>query len=143
MECWLSLCIGAAFAASLGAYMHYRTDAALPWLDAALASFSLVASLWAARKRIANWVLWIVLDCVYVGVFISKGCTLLPRSTPASWRLRCTAGAAGKPNRTRTWLAHAEPGAFCARVLLYHRNMHAFHLMALPRSRAFHQRFAA
>ncbi|APP01340.1 nicotinamide mononucleotide transporter [Xanthomonas perforans] len=72
-ERWLSLGIGAAFAAALGAYMHYRTDAVLPWLDAALASFSLVASVWAARKRIANWVLWIVLDCVYVGVFISKG----------------------------------------------------------------------
>ncbi|KFA17136.1 aminotransferase [Xanthomonas vasicola pv. musacearum NCPPB 4392] len=71
-ELWFSLGIGAAFAAALGAYMHYRTDAALPWLDAALASFSLVASVWAARKRIANWVLWIVLDCVYVGVFLSK-----------------------------------------------------------------------
>ncbi|PPU77964.1 nicotinamide riboside transporter PnuC [Xanthomonas cucurbitae] len=72
-ELWLSLCIGAAFAAALGAYMHHRTDAVLPWLDAALASFSLVASVWAARKRIANWVLWIVLDCVYVGVFVYKG----------------------------------------------------------------------
>ncbi|UNE62164.1 nicotinamide riboside transporter PnuC [Xanthomonas oryzae] len=70
---WLCLCIGAVFATALGAYMHHRTDAALPWLDAALASFSLVASVWAARKRIANWVLWIVLDCIYVGVFVSKG----------------------------------------------------------------------
>ncbi|AOD14105.1 nicotinamide riboside transporter PnuC [Xanthomonas fragariae] len=72
-ELWVWLCIGAAFAAALGTYMHHRTDAALPWLDAALASFSLVASVWAARKRIANWVLWIVLDCIYVGVFASKG----------------------------------------------------------------------
>ncbi len=71
-ELWLSLGLGAGFAAALGAYMHHRTDAALPWLDAALASFSLVASVWAARRRIANWVLWIVLDCVYVGVFVSK-----------------------------------------------------------------------
>ncbi|MCE4506902.1 nicotinamide mononucleotide transporter family protein, partial [Xanthomonas hortorum] len=71
-ELWMSLGIGALFAAALGAYMHHRTDAVLPWLDAALASFSLVASVWAARKRIANWVLWIVLDCIYVGVFLSK-----------------------------------------------------------------------
>lgn len=73
IELWLSLGIGAAVAGALGAYMQDRTNAALPWLDATLASFSLVASAWAARKRIANWVLWIVLDCVYVGVFISKG----------------------------------------------------------------------
>lgn len=80
IELWVSLGMGALFAAALGAYMHHRTDAALPWLDAALASFSLVASVWAARKRIANWVLWIVLDCLYVGVFVSKG---------VNWQSQC------------------------------------------------------
>jgi nicotinamide mononucleotide transporter len=69
----LSLLAGAAGAALLGWAMHCCTDAALPWLDAALSAFSLVASFWAARKRIANWGLWIVLDCVYVGVFVYKG----------------------------------------------------------------------
>jgi nicotinamide mononucleotide transporter len=69
----LSLLAGAAGAALLGWVMHCCTDAALPWLDAALSAFSLVASFWAARKRIANWGLWIVLDCVYVGVFVYKG----------------------------------------------------------------------
>ncbi|MDR6673406.1 nicotinamide riboside transporter PnuC [Xanthomonas sp. 1678] len=68
-----SLLAGAAGAALLGWLMHRYTDAALPWLDAALSAFSLVASFWAARKRIANWGLWIVLDCVYVGVFVYKG----------------------------------------------------------------------
>jgi nicotinamide mononucleotide transporter len=68
----LSLLAGAAGAAGLGWLMHRHTDAALPWLDAALASFSLVASFWAARKRIANWGLWIILDTVYVGMFIHK-----------------------------------------------------------------------
>ncbi|KWV10662.1 nicotinamide riboside transporter PnuC [Xanthomonas translucens] len=69
----LSLLAGAAGALSLGWLMHRHTDAALPWLDAALSAFSLVASVWAARKRIANWTLWIVLDSLYVGVFIYKG----------------------------------------------------------------------
>ncbi|MDV0439002.1 nicotinamide riboside transporter PnuC [Xanthomonas sacchari] len=68
-----SVLAGAAGAALLGWWMHRHTDAALPWLDAALSAFSVVASVWAARKRIANWGLWIVLDCVYVGVFVYKG----------------------------------------------------------------------
>jgi nicotinamide mononucleotide transporter len=46
--------------------------AALPYLDAALASFSLVGSWWQARKHIANWVLWIVVNLVYIGEYIYK-----------------------------------------------------------------------
>lgn len=67
-----SLLAGGAGALGLGWLMHRYTDAALPWLDAALTAFSLVASFWAARKRIANWNLWIVLDSAYVGVFLYK-----------------------------------------------------------------------
>jgi nicotinamide mononucleotide transporter len=47
-------------------------QAALPWLDAALASFSLVGSWWQARKQIANWWLWIVVNLVYIGEYIYK-----------------------------------------------------------------------
>lgn len=47
-------------------------QAALPWLDAALASFSLVGSWWQARKHIANWWLWIVVNLVYIGEYIYK-----------------------------------------------------------------------
>ena len=49
-----------------------RTGAALPHLDAALASYSLVASWWSARKYIANWWLWIVIDAIYIGEYIYK-----------------------------------------------------------------------
>ncbi len=49
-----------------------QVHAALPYLDATLASFSLVASWWGARKHIANWWLWIVVDVVYVGEYIYK-----------------------------------------------------------------------
>jgi len=35
-------------------------------------SYSLVASWWGARKHIANWWLWIVVDVVYVGEYIYK-----------------------------------------------------------------------
>ena len=50
-----------------------QVHAALPYLDATLASYSLVASWWGARKHIANWGLWIVVDVVYVGEYIYKG----------------------------------------------------------------------
>jgi hypothetical protein len=49
-----------------------RLHAALPYLDASLACFSLVASWWQARRNIANWWLWIVVDLLYVGEYIYK-----------------------------------------------------------------------
>ena len=49
-----------------------RLKAALPYPDAALMSFSLVGSWWQARKHIANWWLWIVVDLLYIGEYIYK-----------------------------------------------------------------------
>lgn len=49
-----------------------RLHAALPFMDASLASFSLVASWWGARKHIANWWLWIIVDVLYIGEYIYK-----------------------------------------------------------------------
>lgn len=57
----------------VGAIALYRllsqTDAALPWLDAPTASFSLVGQWMQARKWIQNWPLWIAVDLVYVGLY--------------------------------------------------------------------------
>ncbi len=44
----------------------------LPWLDSALVAGSLVTQWLAARKRLENWLCWIVLDVVYVGLFAYK-----------------------------------------------------------------------
>ena len=49
-----------------------QTDAALPWLDALLTTTSLVAQWMMTRKILENWVLWIVVDVVYVPMFISQ-----------------------------------------------------------------------
>ncbi len=56
----------------LGAAMHSWTNAALPWLDAMLAALSLVAQWWQARRHVATWWLWIVVDVVYVGMYLVK-----------------------------------------------------------------------
>jgi len=67
----LAICAGALGSVALGA-LAVRLHAALPHLDAALTSYSLVASWWGARKHIANWWLWIVVDTVYIGEYIYK-----------------------------------------------------------------------
>jgi nicotinamide mononucleotide transporter len=67
----LAVSAGALGSVVLGALaMHLH--AALPHLDAALASYSLVASWWGARKHIANWWLWIIVDVIYIGEYIYK-----------------------------------------------------------------------
>jgi nicotinamide mononucleotide transporter len=63
---------GVLAALVLGFAMHRWTDAALPWLDAALTAFSLVAQWWQGRRHIAAWWLWIAVDFIYVGEYIYK-----------------------------------------------------------------------
>lgn len=46
--------------------------ARLPLLDAALTSTSLVAQYMMTRKYVEHWILWIIVDVVYVGLFFSR-----------------------------------------------------------------------
>ena len=68
----LGITAGAVGSFLLGYVMAHYTDAALPHIDAALTSFSLVAQWWSTRKHIANWWLWIVVDALEIGVFLYK-----------------------------------------------------------------------
>jgi nicotinamide mononucleotide transporter len=68
----MGLGAGAAGAVALG-WLMAKIGAALPHLDATLASYSLVASWWQARKHIANWWLWIAVNVIYVGEYLFKG----------------------------------------------------------------------
>ncbi|WP_397380960.1 nicotinamide riboside transporter PnuC [Pseudomonas sp.] len=69
----LGLGLGVAGSAALGYLMASFTDAAAPWQDAALSAFSLVAQVWMAQKRVECWALWIVLDVLFVALFIQQG----------------------------------------------------------------------
>jgi nicotinamide mononucleotide transporter len=69
---WAAGLAAGAVGAVLFGWLMVRVGAALPHLDAALASYSLVASWWGARKHIANWWLWIVVDAIYVGEYLYK-----------------------------------------------------------------------
>ncbi|WP_017460942.1 nicotinamide riboside transporter PnuC [Dyella ginsengisoli] len=67
-----NVALGVIGALALGFAMHRWTDAALPWLDAALTSFSLVAQWWQGRRHLAAWWLWILVDVIYVGEYVYK-----------------------------------------------------------------------
>ena len=66
------LLIGLASAALLGTILARFTDASLPYLDSATTSTSLVAQWMMTRKILENWAVWVVVDVVYVGMFIFK-----------------------------------------------------------------------
>ena len=71
------LAIGAALlAGTMGSLLHRGTDAALPYLDSSLTAASLAAQWLLTRKRLENWLVWIVADAVYVGMFLYKGLRL-------------------------------------------------------------------
>ncbi|HEU5351383.1 MAG TPA: nicotinamide riboside transporter PnuC [Terracidiphilus sp.] len=66
-----ALAVGLAGSLAL-ARLAILVHAALPYLDATLASYSLVASWWQARKHTANWWLWIVVNVAYIGEYVYK-----------------------------------------------------------------------
>jgi nicotinamide mononucleotide transporter len=70
---WIAGIIAGSVGALLLGWLMVRVGAALPHLDAALTSYSLVASWWQARKHTANWWLWIVVNLVYIGEYVFKG----------------------------------------------------------------------
>ena len=70
------LVAGAIGAIAIGWFTSRHTDAALPWTDATLSSFSIVAQYWTARRHRESWLLWITVDIAYVGMFILKGLLL-------------------------------------------------------------------
>ena len=62
---------------TLGWIMHRFTDAALPFADSAVTGASVAAQLLLNLRRIENWVLWIAIDVVSVGLYITRGLNLL------------------------------------------------------------------
>ena len=56
----------------LGTLFKNYTDASLPFLDSLLTSMSLVAQWMIAKKKLENWIIWIVADVLYVGMYIYK-----------------------------------------------------------------------
>jgi len=65
--------IAAVGSVVIGLFLHHETDAALPFMDSFLSSTSLVAQWMMTKKLLENWLVWISVDVLYVGMFIFKG----------------------------------------------------------------------
>ena len=65
------LAAGTAGSLALGTLLRRTTDASLPYLDATLSVFSLVAQWMMTRKLLENWALWIALDVAYIWMFVA------------------------------------------------------------------------
>ena len=64
--------VGALGTAAWGELMRRTTDAALPHWDAFIFVFSMIAQWLQARKRIENWMGWMLVNVVAVGVYWAK-----------------------------------------------------------------------
>lgn len=75
-EMILSLLGVAVFTALLGFLLFKKTDAAFPFIDSFCTACSLVAQLFMARKVLENWLIWVFVDIIYVGVYLAKDLNL-------------------------------------------------------------------
>jgi len=70
---WLAGALFAAvFTPGFGYYLRPHTDAALPYLDSFTTAGSIVAQYLLTRKRLENWLLWLLVDLIYVPVLWYK-----------------------------------------------------------------------
>jgi nicotinamide mononucleotide transporter len=70
-EIILSVIAVIIFTVFLGSVLKY-TPASYPYLDSFCTACSLVAQVFLARKVLENWLIWIFVDIIYVGVYIFK-----------------------------------------------------------------------
>lgn len=71
----LSLTLGAGVLGTLilGTLMAQLTDASLPYPDANTTVFSVAAQVLLARRYIQNWLIWIGVDVLAIGIYAYKG----------------------------------------------------------------------
>jgi nicotinamide mononucleotide transporter len=65
--------LGLSFGLGLGYFLANFTTADFPYLDAQITAFSLIGQIWLARKYLENWVLWMIVNIVSLGLYWQKG----------------------------------------------------------------------
>lgn len=104
----LAWAVGTAAASLLwGLGMARFTDAAAPMIDAAIAGASIAAQVLMAQRRLENWVLWILVDIVAIGLFWSRGL----HATSALYALFLLLATAGLVSWARAVLRQARAAA--------------------------------
>ena len=61
------------FATGILGYFLSKTDAAYPYWDATTTVFSLIAQYQLTQKRIENWLVWVGVDVLCIGIYFAKG----------------------------------------------------------------------
>lgn len=57
----------------LGLFMSHFTNSDVPWVDSLVTAISFTATWMLARKKIENWILWIIADSISIGLYYYKG----------------------------------------------------------------------
>lgn len=71
-EILISILAIIVFTIALGFLLHKNTDASFPFVDSFCTACSLIAQFFLARRVLQNWLIWIFVDIIYVGVYFSK-----------------------------------------------------------------------
>ena len=64
--------LGAFISPIIGFVFFKFTNASQPWLDAAITTFSLIATWMVAKKILENWIFWIVIDALAILLYARK-----------------------------------------------------------------------
>jgi nicotinamide mononucleotide transporter len=65
--------LGLSAAYGIGTILGNTTDASVPYMDSTLTVTSLIAQWMMSRKYLENWIVWVVADVAYIGMFIYRG----------------------------------------------------------------------
>lgn len=66
----------AALFVLLALFLDHFTDTDVPNIDGFLTAGSLLGQVLLSRKKVENWIVWIVVDILYVGLYVYKGLML-------------------------------------------------------------------
>lgn len=95
-------CAAGALAGTLavGGLMARFTDASYPFWDASVLSLSIVAQILLARRILENWLVWVAVDALAIGLYAAKG--LYP--TAVLYMLFFVIAAIGYVGWRRAWV---------------------------------------
>jgi nicotinamide mononucleotide transporter len=96
---------GLAGVAALGTAMDRWTDAASPYWDGTIAVLSVLAQFLLSRRQLESWVLWIAVDVLAIGLFLTR--ELYP--TAALYAVFLLLAVAGLAAWTRAFRRHEAP----------------------------------
>ena len=69
---YFAMASGSVIAVTIGYVMSEWTDNPRPYVDSAVFSFSVIATLWQIHKRLESWYLWIVINAVGVWLYLDR-----------------------------------------------------------------------